>query len=543
MSTLPNDANPNVPNIPCAIPLPTLPIEQTKPISEKLNTFLIHHLSFHRPIALVSSGGTITTLEQNTIRYLDNFSTGQRGAISVEEFCKRGYAVIHLWRKGSTAPYSRVLSKLLGCSQGNHGLDVNALGYLFEGQQQHQGSMVENDRHFVAAEKKENHDATDPWLSTTQRSKFYNDTSTTTATSASKQDSTSSHEDDKKYSSQNRMKLTTHILHNNRLQRKLRERADVISNNLLFTIPFTTIEEYIALLKISTEAMNQCQSLGLVYLAAAVSDFYIPEGEKCIHKIQSRNYDLRNKEQGNLENKRNDDGQRNTARGNAIVMNQSTNTLSLTLQPVPKVIHNLRQKWSPHAFCVSFKLETDETILEQKVKQAIENYDVHLVIGNVLDTRYDKVTLFERENDHNKSMNLKATEVTRSDSKKDYDDDELEDNIISHVVEKHFEYIANHYLFEPHNDIGDIDDNEYGDIESIDDGEKKNVLPRTALMTGAEAAARHNAIMRKKKEILQKELYWKRLRDVSLNIVGHAMGCYLSFALSSVLQNHLRGKY
>ena len=59
-------------------------------------------------------------------------------------------------------------------------------------------------------------------------------------------------------------------------------------------------------------------------------------------------------------------------------------------------------------------------------------------------------------------------------------------------------------------------------------------------MAGAEAAARHNAIVRKKKEMLQKELYWKRVKDMSLNIAGHVLGGYLSFVLSSALQNHLR---
>jgi hypothetical protein len=143
---------------------------------------------------------------------------------------------------------------------------------------------------------------------------------------------------------------------------------------------------------------------------------------------------------------------------------------------------------------------------------------------------------------------LRITEVTKSNAMgggRNGDDDELEDNIISHIVEKHFEYIANHFLISKDssnvNDIHDIDDD--GELESVaraGEGGKKYVLPHTALMTGAEASARHNACMRKKKETMQKALYWKRLRDVSMNIAGHALGCYLTFTLSSAVQNYMQ---
>ena len=37
-----------------------------------------------RKIVLVTSGGTVVPLERQTVRYLDNFSTGSRGAFSAE---------------------------------------------------------------------------------------------------------------------------------------------------------------------------------------------------------------------------------------------------------------------------------------------------------------------------------------------------------------------------------------------------------------------------------------------------------------------------
>jgi phosphopantothenate-cysteine ligase len=46
-------------------------------------------------------------LENQTVRYLDNFSAGTRGATSAEYFLDAGYAVIFLHRQYSLRPFSR----------------------------------------------------------------------------------------------------------------------------------------------------------------------------------------------------------------------------------------------------------------------------------------------------------------------------------------------------------------------------------------------------------------------------------------------------
>eukprot|EP00262_Sarcandra_glabra_P007428 TRINITY_DN20235_c0_g1_i1.p1 TRINITY_DN20235_c0_g1~~TRINITY_DN20235_c0_g1_i1.p1 ORF type:complete len:296 (+),score=43.97 TRINITY_DN20235_c0_g1_i1:107-994(+) len=64
-----------------------------------------------RPIRVVcvTSGGTTVPLEQRCVRYIDNFSSGHRGATSTEYFVKAGYAVIFLHRRGTCQPYCRSL--------------------------------------------------------------------------------------------------------------------------------------------------------------------------------------------------------------------------------------------------------------------------------------------------------------------------------------------------------------------------------------------------------------------------------------------------
>ena len=60
-----------------------------------------------KPIVLITSGGTTVPLEHNTVRFVDNFSAGTRGATSAEYFLKNGYSVIFLHRSKSLEPFIR----------------------------------------------------------------------------------------------------------------------------------------------------------------------------------------------------------------------------------------------------------------------------------------------------------------------------------------------------------------------------------------------------------------------------------------------------
>ncbi len=75
-----------------------------------------------------------------------------------------------------------------------------------------------------------------------------------------------------------------------------------------------------------------------------------------------------------------------------------------------------------------FQLETDEKILLEKARQALNKYGHKLVIANELNTRKNKVTLVS-ENDHE----LIAV--------KNEDNIEIEKLIVEKVIERHNEYI------------------------------------------------------------------------------------------------------
>lgn len=58
-------------------------------------------------IAVVTCGGTKVPLEHNCVRFVDNFSSGRRGALSAEEFLRQGYQVVFIYRKGCILPFKR----------------------------------------------------------------------------------------------------------------------------------------------------------------------------------------------------------------------------------------------------------------------------------------------------------------------------------------------------------------------------------------------------------------------------------------------------
>ena len=146
--------------------------------------------------------------------------------------------------------------------------------------------------------------------------------------------------------------------------RPIVERSKQFSCNLL-CIKFTSLTSYLWLLKLSSQVLSSVSSAerrSLLYLAAAVSDFYIPSVELPEHKIQS-----------------------------------SEGPPTVKLQLVPKMLKPLVNQWASNCFVVSFKLETDPEILISKSRAALVKYGHSLVIGNILNTRKREVVFVDKD--------------------------------------------------------------------------------------------------------------------------------------------------
>ena len=259
-----------------------------------VKAFISHHLQSDRAVVLITSGGTTVPLENQTVRFIDNFSAGTRGATSAEYFLESGYAVIFLHRQFSLLPYSRHYSHSTNCF----------LDYMTEGQKSEVVVNPEYQEKMLGVLRKYN---------------------------ASRR------------------------------------------NNTLLLLPYTTVTEYLWELRKISMLMRPLGAKALFYLAAAVSDFFLPRDRLSEHKIQSS--------QANIPGDTVESGSFSHAdisRGQQLMIN---------LDPVPKFLKNLVDGWAPEGMIVSFKLETDPSILVSKAQQALEKYSHHLVIGNLLSTR------------------------------------------------------------------------------------------------------------------------------------------------------------
>ncbi|KAK3064013.1 hypothetical protein LTS18_010943 [Coniosporium uncinatum] len=266
--------------------------------------FIDRHAEEGRRVALVTSGGTTVPLENQTVRYIDNFSAGTRGATSAEYFLDAGYAVIFLHRQFSLLPYSRHYSH-------------NTRSFLdFMGEDE-QGRVVVNPEH------------------------------------------------------------------QEQMVQVLRQYNKAKKDNTILILSFVTITEYLWQLREVAKLMRPLGSNALFYLAAAVSDFFVPQDRMTEHKIQSN-------EEFTEKNRSADGAKRPAARTEG-------KSLVIDLEPVPKFLKRLVDGWAPNALIVSFKLETDPSILVEKAKYALNKYQHDLVIGNLLTTRKWEVVFVSPE--------------------------------------------------------------------------------------------------------------------------------------------------
>ena len=238
---------------------------------DALAAFAAQALKDKAKVALVTSGGTTAPLERRTVRYVDNFSTGNRGA-AIAERLTQGYRVIYLHRTTCAFPFTRKIEQKLRADP------CGALESLLFEEAWHSnagsGFNVFKDK-----------------------SKF-------------------------------------------------------------LSVPFDTIGEYLGLLRACCSALKPLDGNVLVVLAAAVSDFYVPD--LCEHKIQSR----------------------------------SGGGLNLELAPVPKCLGFVK-RWGSPQFCVcGFKLETDEKLLKTKAMASLERYNLDCVVANMLSTYKERATVY-----------------------------------------------------------------------------------------------------------------------------------------------------
>lgn len=298
-----------------------------------ISRFISKHDAAGRRVVLVTSGGTTVPLEKQTVRFIDNFSAGTRGATSAEYFLEAGYAVIFLHREFSLLPYSRHFSHSKDCF----------LDFLREGPD---GAVGWRDGDAKGG------------------------------------------------------KVVRDVL------RKYRAAKDA---DMLLMIPFVTIGDYLHELRAISRLMGPLGPRGLLYLAAAVSDFFVPPERMAEHKIQSTDAvkGFSSEQSANTGDKRKASSSSQQSEEeefdnfDSLPKVPRSKRLVVDLDPVPKFLQNLVDGWAPQGMVVSFKLETDPSILVHKARYSLDRYQHHLVVGNLLTTRKWEVVFVSPGRDDN----------------------------------------------------------------------------------------------------------------------------------------------
>jgi phosphopantothenate-cysteine ligase len=133
------------------------------------------------------------------------------------------------------------------------------------------------------------------------------------------------------------------------------------ASGALLSLGFVDVAGYMHLLRLVAKSTAPLGARAMLCFAAAVADFYVPASRMKLDKIQS----------------------------------SEGVPKDLGLQATPKMLGLLRTVWNPGAFCVSFKLETDASLLHRKATEAARKYGMHCVCANLLQTRYDRVVLVD----------------------------------------------------------------------------------------------------------------------------------------------------
>ncbi|KAE8160804.1 DNA/pantothenate metabolism flavo protein [Aspergillus tamarii] len=302
--------------------------------------FINYHVEDNRRLVLVTSGGTTVPLENQTVRFIDNFSAGTRGATSAEYFLEAGYAVIFLHRQFSLLPYSRHYSHSTNCF----------LDFMDE------APPVNN-------------------------------------------------------AESDHGRIVVHSEYQDQMRDVLRKYRYAKKHNRLLLLPFTTVSEYLFELRSLATLMKPLGPNALFYLAAAVSDFFIPSDRMSEHKIQSSELPK------NLNNEEAIDPSDIYTGGIPQETKPPTHSkkLIIDLDPVPKFLHQLVDGWAPDgSMVVSFKLETDPNLLVYKARTALQRYAHHLVIGNLLSTRKWEVVFVTPEAPYERWIRVPKSKRSKS---------------------------------------------------------------------------------------------------------------------------------
>lgn len=268
------------------------------------------------------------------MRFLDNFSAGTRGAASAEQFLRTGkYAVIFLHRQHSLQPFSRHYSHST-----NPFLDLLEHTSEEDATEPPPESIAISEEVFIKqAELVEEL----PLPNLAEVASASNGESADTHIFPNLNAMALNRESPSSPPSEGRIQVR--LSDNNAMQSILGSYKLVQKLGLLHTIPFVTVFDYLFLLRGIAQIMGAKETglgrRGLYYLAAAVSDFFLPQQRMVSHRLITPITAILTV---HLQSQHK--------------IQSGKGSLVIEMDQVPKVLRTLVEHWSQDGMIVSFKV-------------------------------------------------------------------------------------------------------------------------------------------------------------------------------------------
>ena len=245
------------------------------------------------------------------MRFLDNFSAGTRGAASAEQFLRTGnYAVIFMHRQHSLQAFTRHYSH-----------------------------------------------STNPFLDLLETSPSHNSHQFATSSNALFPNLHAAVLRQKQSTIPQSTPSTIQVVHGeqNAMKSILDSYKLVKSKNLLYSVSFVTVFDYLFLLRGIAQLMNGSPERGpsvgprgLYYLAAAVSDFFLPQ-QKMVSLAQTQYHfasDCCTKSEHKIQS--------------------GKGSLVIEMDQVPKILSHVVKDWGAEGMVVSFKVNQPDGLVLQR---------------------------------------------------------------------------------------------------------------------------------------------------------------------------------
>ena len=136
------------------------------------------------------------------------------------------------------------------------------------------------------------------------------------------------------------------------------------SQEQMLTISFETIQEYLRLLRAASQALNIAEHRGMLFLTAAVLNFYAPQSETRRDRLH-----------------------------------YTDEKYSVGLHRAPNLRRMIRHVWCPKAFLVTFRLELTDSDTIESAHRDMETWGSNVVVGNNLNTRGEQLVLVTEQED------------------------------------------------------------------------------------------------------------------------------------------------